>query len=158
MSVTTSSSPTSINILIDNASKELSEQYQVNHLAEDSINQVKEYQTQCYSRINDTDTQITETQKETQSIRDKLVDLEQQFNSLEQSFNTIDQLENMIHQMNIALNQVSHNVEEMEKSIANSIQPKLSVSIPFLMSKRSDPLPYQPYFPPPQHVDIPSFK
>ncbi|CAO3610709.1 unnamed protein product [Cunninghamella echinulata] len=75
---TTSTSP-AIDTLIDSACKDLANQYQVDHLAKDSIKQVEEYHSQCLNKINDTNTQLTQTQSETQSIRDKLLELEQQF-------------------------------------------------------------------------------
>ncbi|KAI8337761.1 hypothetical protein BC941DRAFT_426116 [Chlamydoabsidia padenii] len=143
--------------IVSKASKELADQYKVDQIAAPLINHVHQQVTQCNSRIQDTERIARQIQTDTQSSRDALASLRQQSDSLEQAFASIDQLEVIVNQMNNTLTQVTANVDDMEKTVQNSIQQKLSLPMPFLFSKRSDS-PLQPYFPPPQHVDIPSSK
>ncbi|ORZ10173.1 hypothetical protein BCR42DRAFT_494666 [Absidia repens] len=143
---------------IEKASDELAQHYSVDQLAAPLLDHVQQQGTQCAKRIQDADQLVQQTQTDTQSSRDALATLRQQTDALQKAFDTIDHLEVLVNQVNKTLTQVANNVDDMEKAVQSSVQQqqqKSAFPLPFRFSKRSD-LPHQPYFPPPQHVDIPS--
>ncbi|KAI8087643.1 uncharacterized protein B0P05DRAFT_569591 [Gilbertella persicaria] len=144
--------------LIASASKELTQQLSVENLTMSTTAQLDTQLTSCQQRIHHThDTlrqvstrfikAISSCSKMQQGIEDTntvLQALKERDQALKATFDKIDQLESIIDRVKETYHQVANNVDKIEKAV--------SASTPFRLSQKNTPV--QPYFPPPNPVDM----
>ncbi|KAG0781538.1 hypothetical protein G6F16_011694 [Rhizopus arrhizus] len=122
-------------ILLDEASKELATRLSVDSMTKTTMNETKELATNVQTEIT--------------TNNDMLNVLKAKNEEMQNTFNQIDQLENIVNRVKDTYNSVANNLDQMERAISASTS-----NISFGLGKKSSNATVQPYFPPPGHVNI----
>ncbi|CEI93123.1 hypothetical protein RMCBS344292_07366 [Rhizopus microsporus] len=132
--------------LVHKASEELGERLSVGSVTKSVMDSFTFQINDSLKRMKETEELTSKVQKETESIHDMLSILKNKNEEMLTAFKQIDQLEIIVNRVKDTYNAVAKNMDQIERAIS------ASTSTFGLGKKRSTTV--QPYFPPPDHVDI----
>ncbi|KAG0189456.1 hypothetical protein DFQ28_003384 [Apophysomyces sp. BC1034] len=101
--------------------------------------------------MEDSAAKAVEIHAETEATQTILQSLRDKEEELRQTFSKIDKLEAIVQTVNDTYIKVAQSVEGMEKAVHSSRSQKSFIRLP---TRSSTPDIVQPYFPPPQSVEI----
>ncbi|KAF7727146.1 hypothetical protein EC973_008007 [Apophysomyces ossiformis] len=142
----------SLEVLVDQSAHELSQRLQLNQTTSSSLCAWDNSVSQCMKRMEDLATKAVESHNQTEALQSMLKSLRDKEEELQQTFAKIDKLEAIVGVVNDTYTKVCQSVEEMEKTVYNSRSQKSFIRLKARSSSTPDII--QPYFPPPQSVDI----
>ncbi|KAI8990238.1 hypothetical protein BDB01DRAFT_780557 [Pilobolus umbonatus] len=136
--------------LIDEASLEVRNRLSVYNITETAMNQFDSEINTCKKRVTDSAVLANKIDAETTLVQDMYQSLNEKIDQIETTFDRIDQLEILVNIVKNTYNAVAENLDRMERAV-NASTP---TSLPFNIGARRMDIPVQPYFPPPDTVDI----
>ncbi|KAL7319335.1 hypothetical protein PS15m_002484 [Mucor circinelloides] len=133
--------------IVNEAVNELTNAFSVDVTSKSTIDAFNKEAASCMKRVQDTTDLANKVQSETNNINELLQSLKSKDQELQTAFHKIDQLELLINRVKDTYNAVAENLDQVEKAV--------NASTPFRLGNRyKSDVPVQPYFPPPNHVDI----
>ncbi|KAG2195537.1 hypothetical protein INT46_007237 [Mucor plumbeus] len=133
--------------IVNEAVDELNNTFSIQNTSKPTIDEFNKEAQSCMKRIKDTTDLITKVQSETDNINQLMQSLKSKDDELQAMFNKIDQLELLVTKVKNTYNAVAENLDIVEKAV--------NASTPFRLGNRyKSDMPIQPYFPPPNQVDI----